>query len=152
MIPRTPSFSACGDACLYGGGGFSLDMKFWWHLEWPEEIKGNTKLFLSDNKSRKMISINVLEYATFIVNYAAALTVLASEGVVDDIHLVLLNWAENTSAVRWTNHAFKKSLVGKVLGRIFCTMLIDSPLGINAKWLSTSVNVIANNILRVKKD
>ena len=28
MIPRTPSFSACGDACLYGGGGFSLDMKF----------------------------------------------------------------------------------------------------------------------------
>ena len=29
MIPRTPSFSACGDECLYGGGGFSMDMKFW---------------------------------------------------------------------------------------------------------------------------
>ena len=28
MIPRIPSFAACGDACLYGGGGFSVDMKF----------------------------------------------------------------------------------------------------------------------------
>ena len=28
MILRTQSFSACGDACLSGGGGFSLDMKF----------------------------------------------------------------------------------------------------------------------------
>ena len=100
MIPRTPSFSACGDACLYGGGGFSLDMKFWWHLKWPEEIKGNTKLFLSDNKSGKMISINVLEYATIILNYAAALTVLEYDGVGDDIYPVLLNWADNTSVVR----------------------------------------------------
>ena len=125
MIPRTPSFSTCGDACLYGGGGFSIDMKFWWHLEWPEEIKGNTKLFLPENKSAKMININVLEYATIILNYAAALTVLEYDGVGDDIHLVLLNWADNTSAVRWTNQECKKYLVWKALGRTFCTLLID---------------------------
>ena len=99
-----------------------------------------------------MISINFLEYATIILNYAAALTVLASDGVGDDIHPVLLNWADNTSAVRWNNHSCKKSLVGKALGSLFCTMLIDSPLGVNAKWISTSVNVIADNISRVKKD
>ena len=104
-------------------------MKLCWHLEWPEEIKGNTKLFLPDNKSGKMISINVLEYATIILNYAAALIVLNYDGVGDDIHPVLLNWADNTSAVRWTNHACKKSSVGKALDRLFCTMLIDSPLG-----------------------
>ena len=87
-----------------------------------------------------------------ILNYAAALTVLDYDGVGDDIHPVLLNWADKTRAVRWTNHACKKSLVGKVLGRLFCTRLINSPLGLNAKWLSTSVNVIADNISRIKKD
>ena len=133
MIPRIPSFSACGDACPYGGGGFSINMKFWWHLEWSEEIKGNTKLCLPDNKSGKMISINVLEYATIILNYTAALTVLDYDGVGDDIHPVLLNWADKKSAVRWTNRSCKKSLVGKALGRIFCALLIDSPLGMNAK-------------------
>ena len=37
-------------------------------------------------------------------------------------------------------------------GPSVCTMFIDSSLGVNAKWLSTSVNVIADDILRVKKD
>ena len=50
------------------------------------------------------------------------------------------------------NHACKKYLVGRALGRLFCAFLIDSPLGVNTKWLSTSVNVIANDISRIKKD
>ena len=74
------------------------------------------------------------------------------DGVGDDVNTVILNWEDRTSAVRFTNNACKKSLVGKALGRLFCTMLIDSPLGVNAKWLSTSVNVIADGISRVKKD
>ena len=152
MIPRIPSFAACRDECLYGGGGFSVEMKFWWHLAWPEEVRRHTKMFLPDNKSGKMISINVLKYATIIFNYAVALTVLDYNGFGDDIHPFLLNWEENTSAVRWTDHACKKSLVGKALGRHFCTLLIDSPLGVKAKWLSMSMNVIADDISRFKKD
>ena len=70
----------------------------------------------------------------------------------EDCFPVLLNWVENTSAVRWTNHACKKSEAGKALGRLFCAMLIDSPLGVNAKWLSTDLNVIADDISRVKQD
>ena len=41
---------------------------------------------------------------------------------------------------------------GESTGQSFCTLLVDSPLGGNAKWLSMSVNVIADDILRVKKD
>ena len=41
IIPRMPYFLACGDACLYGGGGFSFDMKFYWNLKWPEEFKSH---------------------------------------------------------------------------------------------------------------
>ena len=39
IIERVPSSEAAADACLYGGGGFSTDLRFWWHLEWPEEIQ-----------------------------------------------------------------------------------------------------------------
>ena len=33
----------------------------------------------------------------------------------------------------------------------FCHLLMDSPLGINSKWLSTTDNVIADDISRIKK-
>ena len=67
-------------------------MNLWWHLEWIKEAKRHTKLFLLDNLSVKIININVLEYATIILNYAAALTSLENDIVGDDIHQVLLNW------------------------------------------------------------
>ena len=100
MIPRTHSFSACVDACFFGGGLISVDLKFWLHLEWPQQIQHHTKLFLHDNSTGRLISINVLEYATIIINYAASLTVLEQDGLGEESFPVLLNWAANTSAVR----------------------------------------------------
>ena len=38
LIPRVPSFESFGDSCLHACGGFSLDLGFWWYIEWPEEI------------------------------------------------------------------------------------------------------------------
>ena len=38
LIKRTPFAMACGDACLYGVGGYSLSLKFWWHLEFQDEV------------------------------------------------------------------------------------------------------------------
>ena len=69
-----------------------------------------------------------------------------------DCFPVFLNWADNTSAVRWTNHSCKKLEAGRSLGRLFYAMLIDSPMGVNAKWLSTDLNVISDDISRVKRD
>ena len=100
MIPRTHSFSACGDACLFGVSGFSVDLKLWWHLEWPHQIQCHTKLFLPDNSSGQLIRINVLEYEAIIINYAASLTVLEQDGLGEDYFPVLLNWADNTSTIR----------------------------------------------------
>jgi hypothetical protein len=51
----------------------------------------------------------------------------------------------------WTRHTCKRSRVGRLLARFFCLLLINSPLGINAQWISTVDNVIADNISRVKK-
>ena len=47
-------------------------MNFWWYIEWPEEIRKNTLIYVRNNKDGTLISINVLEYAAILVNYAAA--------------------------------------------------------------------------------
>ena len=83
-ISRDPSASVWGDACLYGGGGFSFDLQFWWHLQWPMEVQRRTKLYLANNKNGKLISINSLEFVSVIINYAASLIAYAHRGFDDD--------------------------------------------------------------------
>ena len=119
IIKRTPFATAAGDASLHGGGGFCLALRFWWHLSWPKRVKRQTKLFINDNSSGKLVSINILEYLVVIVNFCAALTIYHTEAPTADPHPVLLSLMDNTSAIRWTNHACKDSLAGRALGRFF---------------------------------
>ena len=71
LVRREPDFKAWGDSCLYAAGGFCLDLKFWWQLDWPEEIYSKTLKFVRNNKKGELISINLLEYATILITYAA---------------------------------------------------------------------------------
>ena len=41
VVKREPDFTTFGDACLEAGGRFLKDV-FWWHVEWPQEIKSMT--------------------------------------------------------------------------------------------------------------
>ena len=149
VIKRTPFTIAAGDASLHGGGGFCLTLRFWWHLSWPKRVKRRTKLFIEDNSSGKLVSINVLEYLVVIVNFCAALTIYRTEAPTADPHPVLLSLVDNTSAIRWTN-ACKDSLAGRALGCFFCALLVNCEMGINAQWISTIENDIADGISRVK--
>ncbi len=80
-----------------------------------------------------LVLINVLEYITVIINYIVALHVLRTTNITDDPHPVLLNIADNSSALLWMLHTCKRSKVGRLLGRFFCSFLINSPLGINSQ-------------------
>jgi hypothetical protein len=151
LIPRSPTATAFGDSCLEGAGGYSIELGFWWHINFPEEIKQRTLLFKSDNEDGHLISINVLEFVTVIINYIASFHVITTTNFTDDPHPVLLNVTDNMSALKWTTGACRRSKIGRRLARFFCSLLINSPLGINSQWISTVANEIADNISRLKK-
>jgi hypothetical protein len=151
LIPRDPTAEGCSDACLEAGGGFSIELKFIWFLTWPTDILYRTKKFLKDDRDGDFVSINVLEFISVILEYCAALTVIETEDFTNDPWPVFLARCDNKSGVRWISHACMNSEIGRELGRFFCALLIDSKLGINAKWLSTLANRIADDISRLKK-
>ena len=47
-------------------------MRFWWYLQWPASIRKYTLIYVKNNKDGTLVSINVLEYAALLINYAAA--------------------------------------------------------------------------------
>ena len=151
LIKKTPFATAFGDACLDAAGGFSVELKFWWHLQFPETVVRRTLKYLKDNRKKDLISINVLEFLTVIIDYCAAHTVITTQNVTDDPHPVLLSMADNTSAHSWTTHTCKGSMLGRLLAKFFCMLLMDYKLGINSEWISTHDNFIADDISRLKK-
>ena len=73
------------------------------------------------------------------------------DGPTEDPHPVVLCVTDNISAKKWTTHTCKKSIIGRALARFFCGLMINSHVGINAKWISTAANKIADEISRLKK-
>ena len=132
-----PTFTTFGDSCLKGARGYSILLGFWWHIPFPKAVKQRTLLHKRDNKDGLLISINVLEFVTVIINYCATLHIVTTTFATDDLYPVLLNVTNNASALSWTTGACKKLKIGRMLARFFCLLMINLPLGINSKWIST---------------
>jgi hypothetical protein len=145
-----PTASLFGDSSLLSCGGYSIKLRIWWFLPFPEEIVQRTLLHLKNNKDQTFISINCLEFITIILNYCAALTAFHKDSNIDDPYPVVLCVTDNISAKNWTMHTSKKSIIGRALARFFCGLLIGSRVGINAKWISTLHNKIADDVSRLK--
>ena len=73
MIKREPSAIGYSDSSLRAAGGYSIEMGFWWYIEWPPEVQNHTLRFVKNDKHNTLISINVLEYAAGIINYIASM-------------------------------------------------------------------------------
>ncbi len=82
---------------------------------------------------------------------SAPLSAVLEDTTINDPHPVVLCVTDNISAKNWTVHISKKSIIGRALARFFCGLLIGSEVGINAKWISTLDNKIADKISRIKK-
>ncbi len=112
IIPRRPSASLFGDSSLTSCGGYSIGLCFWWFVPFPEKIVAKMLLHLKNDLDQNFVSINVLEYATVILNYCGALTAYLEYGPIEDPHPVVLCVTDNISAKNWTTHTCKKSIIG----------------------------------------
>ena len=104
-IKRDPDFITYGDACLEVGGGFA-DQLFWWHVEWPREIKKLTlkhlKITRKCHTSKDLVSINLLEFAVEIINYAAIIVCFKEHPTTCSHESQLpLNWTDNMTSNFW---------------------------------------------------
>jgi hypothetical protein len=151
IIPRTPTATSFGDSCLEGLGGYSISIGFWWRMAFLDKVIHHTLIHKKDNTVGLLVSINMLKSITVIINYCALLHIITTTNIFNDPYLVLLNITDNASALSWTNHTCRKSKIGQLLARFFCSLLINSPLGINSQWISNDDNKIADYISRVKK-
>ena len=59
------------DSCKRSGGGWSVDLLFWWDLVHSKEVID--RAYLPHNKSGLVIASNVLEVVCVIVDMAAAI-------------------------------------------------------------------------------
>ena len=96
-------------------------------MKFPDAVVKRTLLHLKDKRDSNLISINVLEYLTVIIDYCATYVVLTLIGVNDDPHLVFLNMADNTSVHSSTNYKYKSPIIRKLLASFF--LLMDYKLG-----------------------
>jgi hypothetical protein len=149
IVPRDVEYDAAADSCKESGGGWSTDLSFWWYLAYPAEIVRRARL--ENNKAKQLISINALEMLCVIINLAAAIYACWFDGIDMADCPVLRNWCDNAAATCWVNKKCKESLIGRALGRFFCGLLMSTNLGIQAEWLSSESNKIADEISRVKK-
>jgi hypothetical protein len=104
LIPRTPFATTIGDSLLEGAGGFSTTLGFWWHICFPDEVVWRTLQFKTNNNNGMLVLINFLEFVMVIINYCAALHVVRTSPVTDNLHPVILNVTDNSSALPWTLH------------------------------------------------
>ena len=153
VINREPDFISYGDACLEAGGGYSQNM-FWWHIEWPNEIKALTVKNLTVTRrclvSKELVSINLLEFVVEIINYAAV-TLWFKQYTTSCPHQfpMLLNWTDNITSKSWIRKAATKTKKGKCLQRILCSLMINNPLGMKAEHIAGTKNVLADRISRI---
>jgi hypothetical protein len=97
------------------------------------------------------MSINVPKFMIVIINYCPTPHVVWTSPITDDPHPVILNVTDNSSELSWTLHTCKRSKIGKILAHFFCSLLINSPPGINSQWISTIDNTFTDNIFCLKK-
>jgi hypothetical protein len=90
LILRMLFATMVGNSSLDSAQGFSIALKFWWHLTFLDKNIQCSLCFGRDNSDGMLISINFLEFALVIINYCAALHIIKTTPITENPHPVLL--------------------------------------------------------------
>eukprot|EP00957_Ditylum_brightwellii_P192432 14650623-Ditylum_brightwellii.AAC.1 len=121
LIPRDPDFTSDGDSSLTAAGGYSLQLKFWLHLEWPDDIQASSIREMKRDKKGKLISITSNVAIKFLREWGAHLPG----------HVLVFIEADNTAAECWAKKLSKSSVIGKALMYLQAALMIQYGIGIN---------------------
>ena len=155
LIPGIIDATMYGDSSLDSAGGWSTDMELWWWIDWSQRVRVRTLRHVKDGSDGTLIDINCLEYATILINYAAAycfwvtMSNLKRRGIP---YPRVLIYADNQSSEYWAIKGCKRSFTGRRLGRLQCAMMMGNPVGLDTGHVTTKFNVIADRISRWKQD
>ena len=87
--------------------------------------------------TNELVSINILEFAVEIINYAAVTLLFKNNPLLCQHSFpILLNWTDNTSSKTWLRKAATRTIKGKSLQRILCSLMINNPVGIKAEHIA----------------
>ena len=107
-------------------------------------------IYIHSNKGGKLISINVLEYAALLINYAAAYHYYGQHPDPSNPFPQVLFYADNTAAESWMDKACNSSLIGRALSRLQCAMMMNNSVGFHTGHVTTTNNVVADRISQIK--
>ena len=127
-------------------------MKFWWYLEWPPEVQKYTLRFNRTKANGEIISINVLEFAGMIINYAAAYHFYKETPDSTDPFPLVRLFGDNSTAESWMRKTCTRSLPGRALGRLLCALMIGNPVGLDIEHVTSEDNDLADAISRFKSN
>ena len=117
IVKRDPDFITYGGACPESGGGYSKNL-FWWHAEWHDKTKAltlkNLRVASRYHKLKALVSINLLEFAVEIINYAAIIVLFRRKTSLRPHEFpLLLNWTDNMVTKAWIREAASRTNKGK---------------------------------------
>jgi hypothetical protein len=148
LVDRDPTGIGRCDSSLDAGGGWSKECSFWWHLAWSDEIRSATLRFHHNHPDKELISINVLEFASAIIQFAGMSLYYRKHQDPTNPFPVVLIYIDNVAAEIWCIKGCKSSLLGRALGRLLCAIMINNPVGLSTARISTEDNKVADAISR----
>ena len=105
-----------------------------------------SKIFCCLYINNKLISIDLLEYAVVITNYAITAQIMDSKNPNNHQYQSLLNWTDNMPALAWTKKAANSTFAGKALSKIFCSLCINNSIACTSDYINAKENLCADLI------